>query len=283
MRDVFALKLYTRVARLGSFSAAAREVGLSQPQASRIIADLEAELGARLLSRSTRRVTPTDAGAVFLSRIESILADLAEAEHDVREDGELRGMLRMSTPTSFGVHTLIPRLEPFMAKHPQLQVELLLEDRRQDLVRDAVDVAIRLGRLTDSSATSKLIARAPRVIVAAPSYLERAGVPKTPSDLAQHRIVGGSAAAVPSAWAFERDGETVKVEVQPHFVTNENEGVIAAAREGLGITSTNGWACQRDLDRGLLVVLLEDWNLAGIPIHAYFPTGAATRAAPVGK
>jgi DNA-binding transcriptional LysR family regulator len=183
MKDIFALRLYTRVARLGSFSAAARECGLSQSQASRIIADLEADLGTRLLSRSTRAVVPTEVGAEFLSRTESILAALDEAEQRVRGDGNLRGLLRMSMPTSFGLHTLIPRLSGFTAKHPDLHIHLLLEDRRQDLVREAVDVAIRLGRLIDSSATTKLIATIPRVIVAAPQYLERAGVPAIPMDL----------------------------------------------------------------------------------------------------
>jgi DNA-binding transcriptional LysR family regulator len=158
MKDIFALRLYTRVARLGSFSAAARECGLSQSQASRIIADLEADLGTRLLSRSTRAVVPTEVGAEFLSRMESILAALDEAEHNVRGDGDLRGSLRISMPTSFGLHTVIPRLSGFTAKHPDLHIHLLLEDRRQDLVREAVDVAIRLGRLIDSSATAKLIA-----------------------------------------------------------------------------------------------------------------------------
>jgi DNA-binding transcriptional LysR family regulator len=279
VKDIFALRLYTRVARLGSFSAAARECGLSQSQASRIIADLEADLGTRLLSRSTRAVVPTEAGTEFLSRMESILAALDEAEHSVRGDGDLRGLLRMSMPTSFGLHTVIPHLSAFTAKHPALRIYLHLEDRPQDLVREAVDVAVRLGRLVDSSATAKLIATIPRVIVAAPKYLERAGAPTTPADLTQHRIIGGSAAAVPTAWAFERDGDKVAVDLEPHFSTNENEGVVAAAVAGLGITSTSEWACQRELASGSLVRLLADWKTAGIPVRAYFPMGPATRAA----
>jgi DNA-binding transcriptional LysR family regulator len=207
MKDIFALKLYTRVARLGSFSAAARECGLSQSQASRIIADLEGDLGTRLLSRTTRAVVPTEAGAEFLARVEPILTALDEAEQSVREGGELRGLLRMSMPTSFGIRDVIPRLATFAALHPSLRIQLLLEDRRQDLVRDAVDVAIRLGRLVDSTATAKLVATIPRVVVASPGYLARHGVPATPDELAQHRIVGGTAAAVPTAWMFQREGQ----------------------------------------------------------------------------
>ena len=278
MKDIFALRLYTRVARLGSISAAARECGLSQSQASRVIADLETDLGIRLLARSTRAVVPTEVGAEFLDRIESILAALNEAEQSARGGGELRGLVRMSTPTSFGIRTVIPRLAGFTTRHPDIRVHLLLEDTRRDLVRDAVDVAIRLGQLADSSATAKLVARIPRVIVAAPLYLERAGTPATPADLTQHRIVAGSAAAVATAWVFERGAEKMTVDVQPFFSTNENEGAVAAAAAGLGISSMSEWACQRELANGTLVRVLTDWKTADIPVHAYFPMGAATRA-----
>jgi DNA-binding transcriptional LysR family regulator len=279
MKDIFSLKLYTRVARLGSFSAAARECGLSQSQVSRIIAELETSLGARLLSRTTRAVVLTEAGAEFLARMEPILAALDEAEHSVREGGDLRGLLRMSMPTSFGIRDAIPRLAAFAARHPNLHLQILLEDRRQDLVRDAVDVAIRLGRLVDSTATVKMIATIPRVIVASPDYLSQHGKPATPNDLVQHRIVGGSAAAVPTAWKFERDGKELEVQLEPGFSTNENEGAIAAAVSGFGITSTSGWACRRELEDGSLVRLFPDWKMVGIPVHAYFPMGRATRAA----
>src|ERR1700733_3245176 len=151
MKDIFALKLYARVARLGSFSAAARECGLSQSQASRLVADLEAELGVRLLSRTTRAVVPTEAGGEFLARIEPILAALDEAEHSVREGGELRGLLRISTPSSFGIRDVIPRLANFAQRHPNLHIQLQLGDRWHDLIKEAVDVAIRLGRLPDST------------------------------------------------------------------------------------------------------------------------------------
>src|SRR5580700_5947526 len=279
MKDIFALRLYTRVARLGSFSAAARECGLSQPQASRIVADLEAELGVRLLSRTTRAVVPTEAGGEFLARVEPILAALDEAEHSVREGGELRGLLRMSMPTSFGIRDVIPRLASFAQRHPNLHIQLQLGDRRQDLIKDAVDAAIRLGRLPDSTATAKLIATIPRVVVASPEYLARQGTPGTPDELVRHRIVGGTAAAVPTAWRFERDGQESAIKLEPHFSTDENEGAIAAAAAGFGITSTSGWACRRELENGALVRLLPEWKLAGIPVYAYFPMGGATRAA----
>ncbi len=279
MKDLASLRLFTRVARLGSFSAAGRESGLSQSQVSRSIADLESELGIRLLTRSTRAVAATDAGAEFLARLEPILRDLEEIEHQVRGGGELRGLVRLSTPTSFGVRDVIPRLADFSRQHPKLHIQVQLDDRRQDLVKDAVDVAIRLGQLPDSTGTSRLLAKIPRVIVASPDYLRRAGTPATPEDLAHHRIVGGTASASPPAWRFRRDGKQTALRLEPHFSTDDNEGAIAAAVAGLGITSTSGWSCHAELERGLLLPLLTEWSLAPIPAHAYFPMGRSTRAA----
>ncbi|MES3100545.1 LysR family transcriptional regulator [Sphingomonas faeni] len=279
MKDIFALRLYTRVARLGSFSAAARECKLSQSQASRIVADLEASLGARLLSRTTRAVVPTEAGSEFLARLEPILSALEEAEHSVREGGELRGLVRMSMAASIGLREVIPRLQPFAARHPNLQIEIQMDDRRQDLVRDAVDVAIRVGRLIDSTATAKLIKTVPRVAVASPGYLRDAEALESPGQLTEHRIVGGPATAVPNAWAFERNGKEVRPDLQANFTTNENEGAVAAAVAGLGITSTTLFSCEREIEQGLLVRLFQDWTMAQIPVHAYFPLGRDTRAA----
>jgi DNA-binding transcriptional LysR family regulator len=279
MKDIFALKLFTRVARLGSFSAAARECNLSQSQASRIVADLEESLGARLLSRTTRAVVPTEAGCEFLARMEPILDALDEAEQSVREGGELRGILRLGLPSSIALREVIPRLSPFTERYPKLHVQILLDDKRQDLVRDAVDVSIRVGRLSDSSATAKLLATLSRVIVASPAYLERAGTPASPGELVGHRIIGGPATLVPNAWVFERAGKLETVELLPDLSTNDNEATVAAATAGLGITSTTEWACSRELQDGALVRLLTDWKTREIPVHAYFPAGRATRAA----
>ena len=279
MRDLLSLRLYTRVARLGSFSAAARECAMSQSQVSRIIADLEGELGVRLLTRSTRAVVLTDAGHEFLARVDPILTALDEAEHAVREGADFRGMLRMSMPASIAIREVIPRLSSFALRHPELKIELLMGDRPEDLVKEAVDVAIRLGRLVDSTATSRRLTDIRRVIVASPDYLARHGTPDTPQSLTRHRIVGGPAADVPSAWQFFRDGEELTVDLEPHFWTNENEGAIAAAISGLGITSTTQWSCRQNLASGALVSLLHDWDFVAIPVHAYFPMGRATRAA----
>ncbi|WP_052421012.1 LysR family transcriptional regulator [Paraburkholderia ferrariae] len=238
MKDILSLRLYTRVARLGSFSAAAREWGMSQSQVSRIVADLESELGVRLLSRTTRAVVPTEAGAEFLARLDGILAALDDAQQSLREGADLRGTLRMSMPASIAVREVIPRLAPFAVQHPDLRIQMLVGDRPRDFVKEAVDVAFRLGRLGDSSATARLVTTIARFVVASPGYLAQNGTPATPDALNAHRIVGGPAADVSSAWIFSRGEEEVALDLEPHFWVNENEGAVAAAVAGLGITST---------------------------------------------
>lgn len=279
MKDIPGLRLFTRVARLGSFSAAARECGLAQSQVSRAVAELEAGLGVRLLARTTRAVVPTEAGLGFLARIEPILAALEDAENSVRDSGELRGLLRIGLPSTLGSRVVMPRLAAFAERHPRLHIELLLDDRWQDLVREAVDVGIRVGALPDGAGTSRRLGTMHRVAVASPRYLAQHGMPAQPQDLLAHRIVVGPAGARPSSWQFTRDGNDETVAVQPHLSTDDTAGALAAAAADLGVTSTTSWACQRELAEGSLVRLLPDWSMAALPVQAYFPMGRATRRA----
>lgn len=277
MKDFLSLRLYSRVARLGSISAGARECGLSQSQASRIMAELEEGLGARLLSRTTRAVVPTEAGTEFLVRAEAILDAIEDARNVVREGGELHGLVRISMPSTIGYLEVIPRLTGFTELHPALRMQVLLEDQRQDLVRDAVDVAIRLGKLSDASATAQMITTIPRVILASRRYLDKAGQPANPEDLAHHRIIGGPSGM--AAWAFERDGETVTVDLKPNITVNDNEGAVVAAMAGMGICSTPMRKPRPELLNGSLVPLLTDWARPSVEVHAYFPLGRQTRIA----
>ncbi|MDE1181094.1 LysR family transcriptional regulator [Paraburkholderia sp.] len=279
MKDVLTFRLYTRVARLGSFSAAARECGLAQSQVSRMIAELEAGLGARLLTRTTRAVMPTEAGLEFLSRMEPILAAIDDAENSVRETGELRGVLRLAMPSTMAIRVVMPRLSAFTERHPLLRLEVMLDDRWQDMIREAVDVGIRVGSLPDSAGTARLIGTMHRVVAAAPAYLARHGTPVLPEDIALHRVVGGPAGSQASSWQFERDGERASIDLQPHVATNDTAGALAAAVAGLGIVSTTSWACRAEIDNGALVHVLPDWKMAELPVHAYFPMGRTTRLA----
>jgi DNA-binding transcriptional LysR family regulator len=277
--DVAQLKIFSRVARLNSFSGAARELSISQSQASRAVAELEAELGVSLLARTTRAVVATEAGAEYLARIEPVLDQLDEAEQSVRQ-GELRGTLRVGMPTSAGAREIIPRIPAFAEQHPKLELQIIMGDQHQDLVREAVDVAIRIGSLPDSSATARLLTAYPRVIVAAPSYLERFGHPSSPAELRDHRIVTGPAGGVGTAWAFVREGQSeVAVVGKASALFSDNEGTVAAATAGMGIASIGYWSCRCELRDGRLVRLLTDWETVPTKVYAYFPLGKATRFA----
>jgi DNA-binding transcriptional LysR family regulator len=274
-----ALRLFARVARTGSFSRAGRELGLSQPSASRAIAALEADVGVALFTRSTRAVVLTDAGTDYLARIEILLAGLDEADEAARGTGALRGLLRVALPTSLASREVVPRLPAFISAHPALRIELRVEDQRQDLLREGIDVALRFGVLADSSAVARVVGSNPRLLAAAPSYLAQARELTHPDDLPAHRIVLGPPGTTAGAWTFEKDGRTVAVTVESQLTVTSNEGAVAAAVAGLGIVSTGYWGCRNELDAGQLVPVLRDWELAPSRLYAVFPAGRAATAA----
>jgi DNA-binding transcriptional LysR family regulator len=270
---LLALRIFARVARTGSFSAAARELDLSQPSVSRIITALEADIGAALVARTTRAVSLTDAGTEYLSRIESILASLDEADHEARGSRELRGTLRVALPGSFGTREVVPLMSGFLARHPSLNVSLLMSDQRQDTLKEGVDVAIRLGNLPDSSATVRLIGRTQRVIVAAPAYLKARGLPKSPTDLEDHAAIVGPAGTHAGTWSFEKDGRSVVVRIDSRLSVSVNEAAIAAAVAGIGIATTALWGCRAELALGSLIQLLPDWRMGEVEVHGMFTPG----------
>jgi DNA-binding transcriptional LysR family regulator len=272
-----ALRLFVRVARAGNFSRAAREFGLSQPSASRIVATLEREIGASLFTRSTRALALTEAGAEYLARVEPVLAALDEADHTARGTGELRGVLRVAAASSFTVHAVIPRLPDFLKDNPGLRVELLMSDLRQALISEGVDVAFRFGPLDDSTATARRLGSIQRVLVASPAYLRRAGRPKVPADLNSHALLVGPMAA--DRWTFEKNGRQVSLRPEGRVVVSANEGAVAAAVAGLGIASTGVIAAGKPLASRKLVRVLPDWDTGSVEVHAVFPAGRATKAA----
>lgn len=276
---LFALRLFSRVARTGSFSAAGRELGLSQPSVSRIIAELERDVGAGLMTRTTRAVALTEAGADYLGRIEPILAELDEADHAARGTGELRGRLRIGASSSFASREVIPVLPAFADRHPALGIELILDDARQDLVAEGVDVALRFGPLADSSARARRIGVARRVLVASPAYLARAGAPASPVELPAHRIVFAPPSRSAGAWTFRKDGKVTSVRVEPQLTVSTNEGAVAAAVAGMGIFSTGNLGCRRELEAGELARVLPDWDMGGAEIHAIYVAGLGARPA----
>jgi DNA-binding transcriptional LysR family regulator len=243
---------------------------------SRIIRDLEREVGAALLTRTTRKVVLTEVGAEYLARVEPILNALEEANHVARGSGELRGVLRIGMPSSFAVREIIPRLPKFMNRHPRLRVDLVCDDQRQDLVTEGVDVALRFGALPDSTAVARRIAAWPRVLAASPEYLAKAGVLKTPSDLSMHTVVAGPAGGGLS-WSFLRRRKVVSVRVESRLTVTVNEGAVAGAVAGLGIVSTSLYSCRKELMSGVLVRVLPDWDMGRMEVHAVLAAGRAAK------
>jgi DNA-binding transcriptional LysR family regulator len=267
------LSVFVRAAESGSFSRAARELDLSQPSVSRIIGELEARLGVTLLLRTTRRITVTDAGALFLDRAREILAEIEDAEDAARGIDSLRGIIRLAIPVVYGTREIIPRLPKFLATHPLLQVEMSVADQRQDLVAEGADVAIRLGQLNDSVFGARKLATLERMLVASPGYLKGRGTPKTPADLAAHDCVFGPGNFGRDSWSFRRNGTETSVDVRGRIHTNSGLGVFASAMAGLGIAMMSTVMAGPEVKAGLLVPLLGSYKLSSVDVHAVFPGG----------
>ena len=241
------LAVFVRAAESGSFSRAARELGLSQPSVSRLVGNLEARLGVTLLLRTTRRITVTDAGVLFLDRAREILAELEDAEHAARGVDSLRGIIRLALPVVYGTREIIPRLAGFLAAHPLLQVEMAVADTRQDLVAEGADVAIRLGDLGNSGFGARKLTTLERILVASPAYLKARGTPKTPADLASHDCIFGPGNFGRDSWSFSRNGTEISVDVRGRIHTDSGPGLFASLIAGLGIAMASGVMCAAEV------------------------------------
>lgn len=272
------MQLFARVVEAGSFTAAAQALGISRALASKLIQTLEESLGVRLLNRTTRRVSLTDAGRNYYLRISEILAQLAEAEAEAAElQVEPRGRLRVSAPISFSVRHLAPALSEFQRRHPRVELELELSDRLVDLVDEGFDLAIRIGKLADSSLVARRIAPACLVMVASPGYLDRAGVPREPADLVKHNFLIYTLATRREEIVLERDGETLATRIRGNLRVDNGDFIAAAAIEGHGISVLPTFIVGEHLKRAELVPVLEDWAIPSIAIHAVY---AQTRSLP---
>src|ERR1700758_1792591 len=266
-------RVFVRAAEGGSFSRAARELGLSQPSVSRIIGELEARLGVTLLLRSTRKITVTDAGSLFLDRAREILAEIEDAEDAARGLDSLRGTIRLVIPVMYGTREIIPRLATFLGTHPLLRVELSVADQRQDLVAEGADVAIRVGDLEDSTFGARRLATLTRMLVASPAYLAARGTPKTPADLAAHDCIFGPGNFGRASWSFRRGDSEISVDLHGRIQTNSGPGMFASAVAGLGIAMMSTVMAGDELSAGRLVPLLRAYKVPSIDVHAIFPGG----------
>src|SRR6201997_3345843 len=266
-------RVFVRAAEGGSFSRAARELGLSQPSVSRIIGELEARLGVTLLLRSTRKITVTDAGSLFLDRAREILAEIEDAEDAARGLDSLRGTIRLVIPIMYGTREIIPRLSRFLAAHPLLRLELSVADQRQDLVAEGADVAIRTGDLEDSTFGARKLATLTRMLVASPAYLASRGTPKTPADLASHDCIFGPGNFGRASWSFRRGDGEISVDIRGRIHTDSGPGMLASALAGLGIAMMSSVMARDELEEGHLVPLLRGYKVPSIDVHAVFPGG----------
>jgi len=267
------MRVFAAVVDAGSFVAAADALEMSKPAVSRHLAELEQRLGVRLLHRTTRRLSLTVEGEVFLARCRDLLAGVDEAEAEVSaRGGSVVGVLKVSAPVSFGIRHLAPLWAPFMAAHPQLMLDLTLTDRFIDLVEEGYDLAVRIARLPSSSLVSRRLASTRMVLCASPDYVRRHGAPQRPADLASHALLAYSLLATGDTWEFEGPGGTEQVKVRARMQTNSGDTCTAITLGGGGIALQPLFLVSGDLDRGDLVEVMPQWRAADLGIYAVYPT-----------
>ena len=272
-----AMATFIRVVDTGSFSEAARQLRVGQPAISKTIAQLEDRLQVRLLVRSSHALSPTEAGLRFYERAQLAIQEVDEAEMEARGTGAgLSGRLRVSAATTFARLMIMPRLDTFLTRHPSLDIDVILDDRIIDLVSEGVDIALRLGALTDSSAVARKVASGGRSVVATPAYLARTGVPKAPTDLAHHHAVIYS--QLRDVWTFRQKETEVSVAVRGRLRVSAAEGIRAAVLADMGLAVTSDWMFAPELASGAVRRLLTDWTLPPIDLWAVFPTGRLVTA-----
>lgn len=272
-----AMQTYVRVVETGSFSAVARELSSTQSAVSKQIAALEKYLGVRLLSRTTRALTPTDDGLRYFEEARRLVGEIGEAETQLRQgERTLSGPLRVATSVGYGLRVLLPHVQSFMRKHPDVIVDLKLDDGFVDLVEQGIDVAVRNGPLADSSLIARRIATSQRLLVAGKKYLKALGKkvhwPRIPQDLLKHPCIVYTELRARNNWEFSTaDGSSVTVRVQGPLQTNSSEVLRAAVLDGQGIGYLPDWLFDDLRSSGEVQVLMPDWQVAPIPIHLVSP------------
>lgn len=266
------IETFVRVVESGSFSAVAREERTTQSAISKQVQALEAQLGARLLLRTTRRHALTEAGQRYYERSLQLLDTLEAARLEVhRAEHEVSGVLRVAAPVAFGRLHIVPRLPAFYARHPRLRVNLQLDDAFVDLVAAGIDVAFRVGELGDSRLIARRIGTAHRVTLAAPSYLARHGEPRHPDELADHNCIVYTGRVALDEWRYvDVDGQALSVRVGGNFESNSSEAIRQATCEGLGISCSPLWIYGDDLRAGRVQAILTAYRAPPLPLNVVF-------------
>ncbi len=264
---------FVRVVDSNGFSAAAPMLGLSPSAVSKLITRLETRLGVRLLQRTTRSLNLTHEGEVFYAAAKRIVGEIESLENQIiGESGTPSGMLRVTTSLAFATHQLAPVLSEFLARYPLVQVELLPTDRVLDMVDEGIDVALRIGRLADSSFMARKIGEDKRLICAAPSYLARHGTPQLPEDLRRHNCIVSRDHPYLNRWSFKVDGQIVEIDVRGRVAVTEGEAQMQLALQGIGIVRLTRLTLTQAIREGTLVSLLGSFSAEeAVAIHAVYP------------
>jgi len=275
-----AMETFVRVVEAGSFSGAAKQLRVGQPAVSKTIAQLEDRLGVRLLLRSTHGLNPTEAGRNFYERAKRSIEEAEEAELAARGAGTaLKGRLRISAPVTFARLQIIPRLPTFFAKHPALDIDLVLEDRGVDSIAEGIDVALRIGPSADSALIARKIAVCRRIVVGAPAYFDAMGIPPSPTDLLGYQTVIYDQPPGGQTWTFRQGSAEVSVTVNGRVRVSAAEGVREAVFAGLGLSiGGTEWMFTPELKSGAVKIVLEDWSLPPGELWAVFPAGRQASA-----
>jgi DNA-binding transcriptional LysR family regulator len=279
MDRLAAMEAFVLVVDTGSFSAAARRLDVGQPAVSKLVAQLEDRLGVKLLVRTTRGLTPTEAGLNYYERARRSIEEAAEAEFAARGAGSsLTGKLRVCAAVSFARIHLMPRLPEFLARHPDLEIEVVLDDRNIDLVQEGIDVGLRMGQLADSSLIARRLASGRHAVLGTTAYFARAGKPATPNELTAHEAVIYAQGGGGSDWTFKRDAEEIAVSLKGRLRVTAAEGVRAAVLANAGIAVTSEWMFAPEIADGTVQAVLEEWRLPSIDLWAVFPAGRTATA-----
>jgi DNA-binding transcriptional LysR family regulator len=279
MDRLAAMEAFVRVVEAGSFSGAAKQLHLGQPAVSKAIAQLEDRLGVRLLLRSTHGLAPTDAGRSFYERAKRAIEEAEEAELTARgAAATLSGRLRVCAAATFARLHVIPRLPTFLAAHPALDVDIVMQDGDIDLVETGIDVALRMSPLRDTALVARKIGVGRRRVIATPAYFAEHGVPQSPSDLAKHQAVVYEQRLGGPTWILRKANMESSVTLAGRVHVTAAEGLREAVFAGLGFTIASEWMFAPELKSGAVASVLDDWSLLDVELFAVYPTGRQASA-----
>ncbi len=273
MDTIDGMRAFVAVAHQRSFTAAARQLGISTKLASKYVGQLETRLGAQLLHRTTRSVRLTDTGKAYLERCVPLLGELDELEGLVQlRQSELAGRIRLTAPTAFGSHELVEAIRPFQAKHPKVTIDMHLSDQRVAIIDDGFDLAMRFGSLEDSSLIARKLLDMRIVVFASTDYLKQQGAPQHPHALKTHNCLLQTTSRHPDQWAFTIDGERKTLQVSGSFLANSPRAVTEMAAGGFGIGMCPLYVVEPYLQTGQVQLLLEDYEATVFPLYAIYPS-----------